>query len=560
MQKIASSVEKALMLALLALFYAPLLLALFFYDLGDRVLPWTNWLTNSTLVGRQAPEPVSLPAVSLAGIWSGDYQRKTADLFNRNFYGRELVIRMIDELYFRLFRVCSIPSANVVVGNGDILCEIDYLQEYCLLRRNKEDLLPFVRNLKHLQDVCRARGMGFAVMITPSKAAILPEMIPDRWKLVHDSRPRAYELFTSLLREEGVRFVDGHALTEQAKSESQIPVFPKGGNHWGHYASFQTTNALLAELQNQGKPVHPIEHFHLQVSNDPIYDEADLLNLMNLAFPWKYPVEHVEVTPTESETSSRGNLVMIGGSFMWRVAEFLNKSRQFSEIDCYYYYHLHKRCYADDTETVVAEPTRTVDFAREIFAADNLVLEINEAVIPAEESHLTVFTDDALDHLPDGPASREPFRYESFLSYVPGEEISFQDPDPARDVKSIYLRGFSGASTEGSHASVRLQIPPLDCDGVLQAQLQLESSGAAPDREVSVAVNGTPIGKWTIASSAPIKRQILIPKALLALGGKVVLTFSTSLSENTPASMPPKLGLVFHSLCLYRINGTPTPK
>ena len=351
--------------------------------------------------------PFSWPALLHA-----KYQESVARFFDTEFFARPNLINVVNELYFRIFKVSPMKSAMLFVGEENTLYESIYLNEYCLARRPASDLEPLARNIRELQEVCAGRGMGFTVLITPNKAAIYPETIPAGWARRYDPRPRAYEVFLSLLKERGVRVVDGHAIMAAAKDKAPAPLFPKGGIHWGDYGAWLTANALNAELQSQGKALQPVEYSRMNISHNPEGDDADLLALMNLLIPWRYPVAHLTVKPSAPH-GLRPNMVMVGGSFMWKLNALLSVSHQFSEIDCFYYYKLAKKSFADDLFRTNAEPVQSVDFDREIFAADNLVLEINEAVIPSIPNHLIEFTGDVLKHLPDANKPRQPFLYEN---------------------------------------------------------------------------------------------------------------------------------------------------
>ncbi len=176
-----------------------------------------------------------------------------ANRFDQSFVGREWLIRLTCEAWYRLFNGSPLKAAPLTLGKDNFIFEDFYLEEYCVTRTPRECLAPVVRDVKRLQDDCEHRGIGFVFMITPSKAAIFPEKIPRAWLQRYDSRPRGYDNFLPLLQGSRIHFVDGHALTVQAMKESSVPVFPKGGTHWNPYAAWKTSNAVIASLQRPGQ-------------------------------------------------------------------------------------------------------------------------------------------------------------------------------------------------------------------------------------------------------------------------------------------------------------------
>ena len=102
----------------------------------------------------------------------------------------------------------------------------------------------------------------------------------------------------------------------------------------------------------------------------------------------------------------------LSGSLTGEFIRQLSASRQYSEIGFHFYYKLHKECAVDGRLSKVRTPGIPADFNREIFAADCLFLEINEASALHPEHHLSAFVTDALARPPDPSAGRPLFRSE----------------------------------------------------------------------------------------------------------------------------------------------------
>jgi hypothetical protein len=448
--------EKVLLFLLLGSFALPLILS------GVLLIPATHtpataWLRNASLGGVQV-QPSSV-LLSRASLLSAKYQESVTKRYNFSFAGREFMIRLADEFYLRVFHTSPV---GILIGPLLNLNAVPFAQEYCLLRPRKDLLVPLVDDLRRLQDFCDARRIAFAFLITPSKPSISPETLPANWWHRYVPQPREYDYLLPLLREKGIRYVDGHRITADLKRTARAPVFPAGGGHWGYSAALATTNALLELLAREGLGVQPIQHYREEISDNPSGQDYDAVAVLNLMFPMHYPVTNVIVQPLAGQNTHRPNLVFVGGSFVKKMMELLATSAHFSELEYYFYYKMSQSSGTDGEVHRIAAPTPALNFQTDVFAADALVLEANEEVLPAMAPHLQSFLHDALAALPDPHEAKAPFHYLSRTNYRWGDTLSFVANQHPIDTAAI--SGFSqltagGAATEGPLATVRMNVP-----------------------------------------------------------------------------------------------------
>jgi hypothetical protein len=313
------------------------------------------------------------------------------------------------------------------------------------------------------------------------------------------------------------------------KPTAQVPVFPLGGIHWGDPAALATTNAVLETLAGQGLGVQPIRDFTTQVSNVPKGQDRDLADLLNTALPWRYPVKTVAVRPVKTPPGTyRPNLVVVGGSFTWKMLDMLDASRQFSEMECYFYYTASKSTQFDGERHQIAKPTPSLNFDTDVFAADALVLEVNEQTLPVPAAHLTHFLQDALAVLPNPQAAKAPFHYESRMTYHWGDTLSFVAHRQPMNIGAT--RGFATFTESGSHtvgpvASIRFTAPPPDENIVLEMTAgALIADKRLPEQRVTVYANGHAVGEWVWRSPVFARHELVIPKEFLG-AGEVLLEF-----------------------------------
>lgn len=551
--------ERTLVFLLLASFTLPRLLGWALLLLPADVPAWP-WLRNTTLGGMViAPEEV---AADRRNLLSAKYQKAFAQAFDLHFAGREGLIRLSNELNLRAFHTIT---AGTIVGRNLSLFQPGYVAEYCLKRAQPGELRPFVDDLKRVQDLCAARGMAFAFVITPNKASVNPEDLPPAWRRRYRPGSRYYEALLPLLREKGIRLVDGRQIATELKTTVSWPVFPIGGLHWSGPLGLMAGNAMLSLLASQGLDVAPVTDFKIERSNVPAGRDFDLANLNNLAFPMRYPVATL-VLPLPSSPGPQPphpNAVVVGGSFSADLMKALSAARRFSEITYLYYYHTERQMVIDGETHLVATPTPPLNFATEIFSADALVLEANEETLPFGAPHLQAFLRDALAAAPGLPPARGPFLgVGAWQDYQWGERFSFLAADA--NCRPTALTGFSaptghGVDTIGPRGSVRLLTPPPPGDMVIEADAAAYLTGdAGSEQRVSVAVNGHELGDWVWRSGAPVHQEMTVPREDL-VGGETRLDFTVA-HPGPAAEFGPAPGKARHGIALSALWVRPAKK
>lgn len=400
--KLRQAIERSLAIILALLFVLPLVLTtirrLPALTKLDRALD-RAWLGEVQLNG------VTTLASLLPARWGyirhRDWQNSAAGVFNENFAGREALIRCTNELWFRIFDNTGNAALSVVVCEHDQLTEIGYVQEYFHGRITKEALEPWVRNLRRLQDLRRAAGQACVVVLTPGKLSIYPEIAPRCWRDSYDPRPRVHTVLTDLFREKGIIFVDAVDLVGRERWKNPpAPLFPKGGTHWNRRAALAAANAIQATFAQQGKPAGQIQIESSEVTDKPVgLLEAELVGVMNLMFPWRYPCESIRLRPAAKRRDQQMKMSVVSGSFGWELQRIFYESGDYQTVNLLWYYTLSKISAPPGLPFGMRAPAKPIDLDAELFAADCLLLEINEAVAVSPTHFLSVFVQEAIEHL-----------------------------------------------------------------------------------------------------------------------------------------------------------------
>ncbi len=508
--KLSHCIEKGLVLLLAAMFTLPVILG------WVLLIPQVNvraprWLRNDSLSGETYTPQAVTP--SWANVSSARYQEALAKNYGVRFAGREAIIRVVNELFMRGLHT---SSKEVLVGPDNVLIERRYGEEYCFRRGPDAYLRVLVNALRRMQDYCDSRGMPFVFVITPSKAAIYPEGLPMSWQKRRRPETRFYDLLLPLLQETHIRYVDGHRILADLKPSAPLPLFPPGGTHWTDPAALAVANPLLELLASRGLNVQPIHDYTTQVSNDPEDQDADMAVLSNVVSAIHYPVATILPRSMRVPGRRRPNIVFVGGSFTMSIIRLLDASQQFAELEDYLYYTQSKWTGAWGEMHQLARPTPPLNFPADVFAADAMVMEINEEFLNSGEVSIQAFLDDALAVLPARGAAKVPFQNEASIGYRWGDTLSLVASD--QPFKAAALSGFTerkslGIMSLGPVATLHLRTPPATKNVVLEVE-----AGAflvdtrLPEQHVSVLANDHPIGEWVWNKDTPAHQELTIPQ------------------------------------------------
>lgn len=497
-------------------------------------LPNTDWLRNRTL---RTVEDRLAPKWAWKTLLVSRDLKETAAAFNRGYAGREILIRLFNEAFFRVFNESTMNDSFTFAESGWVF-ETAYLREYCLQRIGREELEPLVEDIARLQELCRARGMGFALLITPSKASLYPEKAPTHWIRRKDPRPRGYEVLRSLLEEKGVACVDGPALARREKDKGpELPLFSEGGSHWSSPLVLATGQALAEELRKQGVPL-AVPEAETRRSSDPYSrafdsdqesNDTDALSMAHLALDWSFPAMRCAVRPVPHPPRDGLAGVFVGGSFTFGLANQWADTGMFDQVDVYYYYGQALKNYFKGIKIVREGPKGETDFARKIFAADFLVLEVNEQRIPEPPLHWKTFLAEALAHA-EGLPEKRLFLRDGYFPLARGAKYSFLAGRP--DSFSFWAASglsFSGdyTWTDGTKAVINLAVPE---GGGQAVTIRMKAAAFLPkgleSQKAVVLAGGEEVGEWSFSQHlVETEREIRIPRRLLTPDGRISVEF-----------------------------------
>ncbi|MDR0220261.1 MAG: hypothetical protein LBI54_02520 [Lachnospiraceae bacterium] len=336
------------------------------------------------------------PAYSGAAFRDGTFQEDFDNWFSTKYPLRQAMVEAYGALEARAAAMSldfTLPEPareeqgyrgndQVVVGKDGYLYENGYINEYYgfagrYTETSDGQLAARAAALRGIQEELAGRGVAFLVVITPSKAANLPQYIPEWYLARHTAAPdyvRPYQRFLALLAGEGVFFVDSARVYEAA---GLTEIFPKTGTHWTKPAAFATVRALIAAYESQtGTPIRNLAYDSIRQSPDPPGFGSSEQDIFGVAYAGRsnerakaivdsaYPYPNVYIVGEDQPGIP--HMLIQGGSFNDDIVYYLREYGIVSSVTEFRY---------NNSENVA------IDWAPLLEQTDFVVLEVNEQFV-----------------------------------------------------------------------------------------------------------------------------------------------------------------------------------
>ena len=140
--------------------------------------------------------------------------------------------------------------------------------------------------MKDLTERLKSVGSCFVFVITPTKASVYPEDIPDRY-LTNlnrgDRRQSNYDILVPFLKNYDIPYVDGRQITFEHKDSLPVRAFPTTGTHWSRAIAFFSAAALLETMAREaGREMPELSESAISIDGTPDLEDSDLFRLLNL--------------------------------------------------------------------------------------------------------------------------------------------------------------------------------------------------------------------------------------------------------------------------------------
>ena len=308
-------------------------------------------------------------------------------------------VRLRNQLAYSLFGAS--PNPFVMVGQDGTFIERSYAEEYCSrdIARWRPGAAAWAGQIRAMQDEQARRGKAFLYVLTPSKVAMYPDLLPPGFNCPSAAAARVglVPQWIALLRAAGVHLVDTPAVLRAAAGSYPFRLFPPGGTHWNAVGEALAQQAVLSALGRElpGRGITP-QPFTWRMRPHPVRDsdDEDLARLMNLFVPaanGPVPVAIPEPGPRPARCDPP-RIVVVGGSFSHATLRALSALPCPADATEYEYWHTYTLRWGDgalDKRVGVDAAARDAD----VLAADAVIYEENEQLLsePAHGQALAAF-------------------------------------------------------------------------------------------------------------------------------------------------------------------------
>jgi alginate O-acetyltransferase complex protein AlgJ len=288
-----------------------------------------------------------MPVVfSWTSIRDGSFQKAVASRLTEAFALRRILIRINNEIRMELFGELTAP--HVVRGAKGQLIERTYLDDYCTRTEGQgaELAAKNIPKLRDIQNYYVGRGGLFVYVLSPSKAAHLPEYFVDKVPCPSTSAARTKLVgeYVAALKQAGINVLDTATLIHSLKGAYDFDLFPQGGVHWNDVGGARAVSAVVDEINRQaGREIVPSFTFTYTLSSAAGADR-ELVDLLNVFFPpLAYLTPKVKYTtspPCADHPARQLEIAMVGSSFSHLPAGILIAHNCLARLNLYYYARL----------------------------------------------------------------------------------------------------------------------------------------------------------------------------------------------------------------------------
>jgi hypothetical protein len=354
--------------------------------LPGLILTWNylapRWAigTKNDLFGTSMPKMENFTS---AAFWSGSYQSQVGKAIPGALPFFSTIVRSNNEFNYRVFGQSSLPW--LLVGKRGYLLGTEYVDEFCGrdLGDFRKRAARWVIALQEMQSELEKRGQVFVYLITPSKPAHMNDVLPFGYPCLakQEEREAVLPLYRGMLKQAGIRFVDGTAQLTESLMKYGFEPFPRGGIHWTMLSAYPASQALIREI-NEALGDHVLQMFDIVVTRaaSPEGSDRDYAELLNVLWPpIDYPTAHVAPQYlSRPECKRRVSVAAVGGSFMEQIGPLVMMS------GCpplfWFFSYMRLGVFSVHDNKRLGDATTTADY-RLLESSDVVVLEENEEIL-----------------------------------------------------------------------------------------------------------------------------------------------------------------------------------
>ena len=326
------------------------------------------------------------PILTKKGLLDGTVQEELNDYIAQNMPGRDLMIKVRNQMIFTLYS--KSPNENIVIGKNNNLFEKEYVLKYEKVYppADKEYVVDLCDKIAVIQDKLEAKGKELYLFITPTKVRYYEEDVPDIYRVASSFGERTgnYEVLMETLADYDFKVYDSIpvvAAYRETADAAGMPLYYKTGSHWSLVVGAEVASGLGCFLDENSKYDFPDTHVEYAPVPEPLHPDSDIFNTFNVfTKPYdSYYSAELKAEDIGLAEEEKPNLFCRGGSFMGQTINHLINNGMF-HLDTYVENTIYYR--NRFTEPGSFSDYGELNLKQELEQADIVILEVNEAHIP----------------------------------------------------------------------------------------------------------------------------------------------------------------------------------
>lgn len=323
--------------------------------------------------------------ISLATLMNGEYQQYLEDEYLNKFSLRNYFVKGYNEILFQI----KATNNNVVCGKeGYLFGKEEVASEACgsTALREADVYKKYAENIKIIQQYLEEQGKGFVYIISPNKAEVYKDKLPDRVRRSANVEKNNHEELKKALEEQGITTVDATSIMQELRQEGEISFY-KMGNHWSEIGAMRTMQSAFSLLDGQSTLLKTIDYY-IEETDSPLGADNDIYLLSNIYSPQTIEKYHF-IRAISNEMTPSGKICFLGTSFCGQLTDLYQDNAVFENVVHYRYLQLGYEI--KEGQTTVLEVSSKVDenhLEDVLSESDIIVFETNAAVLM--QSHIEI--------------------------------------------------------------------------------------------------------------------------------------------------------------------------
>ena len=319
------------------------------------------------------------PELTAENWFSGSFQKAWSSRLEKNMQLRAYMVKTRNTLDFALFR-----KGNDVIGKNDDLFEMDYISAELTLRYAEDysleehvrDMEKYADKLRKLKNRLKKHGKTLIYMVTPSKASLNRENIPDRYIAMDRKHERGIDVFRREIEKTNVPCL----FCADMAGELEYPAFYITGIHWSRTYEQLCTRKLISLIrETTGRDYQNIALGPARESKMPFYRDRDLWDLANVFIEPDVTYYEYEVTTEPDPDAPNLRILLQGDSFA--EGQRLDILTSFPDAEVYTIIRNEYIIMPDGERISISHNLSRVDWQYFLDNTDIVVVESNESLV-----------------------------------------------------------------------------------------------------------------------------------------------------------------------------------